>query len=179
MTSAKVRSHGWTVAGVVVLGGLLILAGCAETPTRLNSPPQGASDKPNPMQEQYTYMNDNALLAEMSMSPAHFMPGRADLNGSGLRRLNRYVELLQQYGGTLHYDGVDDPEPLARERMERIRGYLAQAGVDAKSCPVELGLAGGAGMRGQEAGEIRKFADFTPDRAKDQDKGGAWDKGAK
>ena len=160
--------------GAAMLGGILLLAGCLKLDNRLNSPPQGASDRPSPMAEQYTFMNDNALLAEMSMSPVHFVPNRADLNGSGLRRLNRYIELLKQYGGTLHYDGVSDPEALAKERMERIRGYLAQAGVDAKSCPVELGLAGGTGMRGTEASEIRKFADFTPDQAKLQGKGGDW-----
>jgi hypothetical protein len=162
------------MVGAVLLCGLLVSAGCTNTTSRLNSPPQGASDKPNQMQEQYTFMNDNALLAEMSISPAHFLPNRADLNGSGLRRLNRYVELLQQYGGTLHYDGVNDPEPLAKERMERVRGYLAQAGVDAKSCPVELGLAGGTGMRGQEAGEVRKASNFSPEQAKNEGKGGDW-----
>lgn len=174
MLVKTLRSWGWTKLGVAVLGGTLALAGCADTSKRLNSPPQGASDKPSLLQEQYTFMNDNALLAEMSMSPAHFLSGRADLNSSGMRRLNRYVELLRQYGGTLHYDGLGDPDELAKERMERIRGYLAQAGVDARSCPVELGLAGGAGMRGQEAGEIRKFADFTPEQAKNQSKGGDW-----
>lgn len=173
-----VGKHAWKVVGVVVLGSLL-LAGCGNPPKRLNAPPQGASNEPTAMQAQYTYMNDNALLAEMSMSAVHFLPSRADLNASGMRRLNRYIELLKQYGGPLHYDGVDDPEPLAKERMERIRGYLAQAGVDAKTCPVELGLAGGSGMRGQEAIEGRKFADFNPDQAKRQGKGESWQETSK
>ncbi len=169
---------GWSrVVGALTLGGFLMVAGCAEPHKRLNAPPQGASNHPHKMADQYTYMNDNALLAEMSMSPAHFLDGRPDLNGSGLRRLNRYAELLQQYGGTLHYDGVEDPEPLADQRMEKIRSFLAQSGVDQKSCKVERGLAGGKGMRGQEAGEIRRAADYSPEKAQRQSKGGAWNQG--
>jgi hypothetical protein len=172
------RSGWWTVIGATAVCGMWMLAGCQGPSSRLNAPPQGPSERPNKLQDQYTYMNDNALLAEMSMSPAHFIPGRADLNGLGLRRLTRYAELLQQYSGTLHYDGVQDPEPLARERMERMRGFLAQAGLDPKCAQVELGLAGGTGMRGEEAIEIRQASDFTAENAKAQSKGGKWESGA-
>ncbi|MEP0843061.1 MAG: hypothetical protein HRF43_10165 [Phycisphaerae bacterium] len=149
-------------------------AGCTEPAQRLNAPPQGASDRPHAMQDTYVYMNDNALLAEMSMSPAHFVSNRPDLNALGLRRLMRYADLLKEYGGTVHYDGLEDPEPLARERRERIQSFLAQAGVDPKTFAVESGLAAGRGLRGAEAAAIREFSTFSPEQQGREQKGKAW-----
>lgn len=160
---------GWKVAGVTAtLCGMCLWAGCQDPPSRLNAPPQGPSSHTHKMQDQYTYMNDNALLAEMSMSPAHFIPNRPDISGLGYRRLTRYAELLQQYPGTLYYDGTSDPEPLANERMERIRAFLAEAGVDPNLVKVELGLAGGRGMRATEAIAIRNHTSFSPQQAQAQ-----------
>lgn len=163
----------WRLVGAMALCGICVWAGCQEPPCRLNAPPQGPSERPHQLQDQYTYMSDNALLAEMSMSPAHFVPGRADLNALGLRRLTRYAELLEIYPGTLNYDGPD-PAPLAHERLERIRTFLADAGMDPETIKVERGVAGGQGMRGEEAGAIREFSTFSPQQSGREGKGGSW-----
>lgn len=160
---------GWKVAGVAAtLCGMCLWAGCQDPPSRLNAPPQGPSSRTHEMQNQYTYMNDNALLAEMSISPVHFIPNRPDISGVGYRRLTRYAELLQQYPGTLYYDGLTDPEPLAAERMERVRAFLAEAGVDPNLVKVELGVAGGQGLRGSEAVAVRNYTSFSPRQAENQ-----------
>ncbi|HOB75679.1 MAG TPA: hypothetical protein PKG54_14270 [Phycisphaerae bacterium] len=172
MSMLQRASARWAV-GVMLLGGMLLWAGCQQPPCRLNAPPQGHTERPHQLQDQYTYMNDNALLAEMSMSPAHFVPGRADLNALGLRRLTRYAELLAVYPGDLHYDGAD-PEPLASQRQERIRAFLVDAGVNPNSFKVERGMAGGAGMRADEAVAVRDASTFTEQRAQTQGKGGDW-----
>lgn len=166
-------ANGRRVMGAMVLCGMLLWGGCQDPDCRLNAPPQGNSERPHPLQDQYTYMNDNALLAEMSMSPSHFVPGRAELNALGLRRLTRYAELLKTYPGTLHYDGPE-PEPLAGQRQESIRSFLADAGVDPNSFQVERGMAGGAGMRAEEAAAVREASTFTEQRAQSQGKGGDW-----
>lgn len=170
MISMSVRGMGVCAT----LGAAVILAGCHESGERLNSPPQGASERPHEMQDTYVYMHDNAMLAEMSMSPTHFVPNRPDLNALGLRRLMRYAELLKEFGGTLNYDGVDDPEALSKERMERIHAFLAEAGVDPNSFKVGLGLAGGTGMRGTEGSGIRDASTFSQEQQSREQKGAAW-----
>jgi hypothetical protein len=138
----------------LVLGLLLVglgwMGGCSETSERGNAPPQGHSNKQSSAQENYIPMSDNALLADMCMSPAHFVPHQSELNSTGVRRLRRYVEIMKIYGGTLHYDGVGEEDVLVKDRLNRIETYLVSCGLERKNFSVEPGLAGGAGMRADE-----------------------------
>ncbi|MFQ6049083.1 MAG: hypothetical protein ACE5K7_06945, partial [Phycisphaerae bacterium] len=91
----------WLAAGLLVA----CLSGCAQgPPARLNSPPQGLSAYPHPLQQPFLQMTDNAALADMSVADIHFVAHTAELNGLGQRRLDRYVALLKRYGGRLRYD---------------------------------------------------------------------------
>ncbi len=144
----------------VVLVGLLLGTGCEKQGQRLNAPPQGATDNPAALQEQLTYMNDNALLSDMSFGDVHFVPHTAELNGLGVRRLNRYAALLQQYGGTLRYDtDLDEDDELLVARMLHAAEYLQLAGLDSSRFEVELADPGGRGMRSEEAIEVRKASE--------------------
>jgi len=134
----------------------LLAAGCGGPAARLNAPPQGASERPSDMQDNYVRMVDNAMLAERSMSPAHFVPGSAELNALGVRRLNRYATLLKVYGGPLHYDGLEDDEELAEQRVDKIEQFLTAAGVGPDNFTVDVAVAGGRGMRGVESSEVRR-----------------------
>lgn len=149
MMKAK-RPNGLVTAFCFLTAGAL-LGGCSEPAKRLNAPPQGATAHPHEMQENYVPMTDNALLADMSMSPVHFVPHQPELNGNGVRRLTRYASILKTYGGTLHYDGLDDAEPLANARMARMEEFLTAAGLERDRFTVALGVAGGSGMRATEA----------------------------
>ncbi len=144
----------------------LIGWGCSEPTQRLNAPPQGHSDQPHQLQETFVPMTDNTALADMSMSAVHFVPHQAELNGTGVRRLDRYVSIMKIYGGTLNYDGVNDEPPLLKDRMKRIEDYLASAGLERQKYTVKQGLAGGAGMNAKEAGEIRRATNFSEEQAK-------------
>ena len=104
-------------------------------------------------------MDINALLADMSISPAHFIPHRTDLNALGLRRLERYVALLKIYGGELRYDGHEGEE-LQAGRVEEITGYLIAHGVSKDDVSVEAGPARGTGMEATQAILIRKETGF-------------------
>lgn len=141
------------------------LPACYDAPSRLNSPPQGDSPRPHPMQEQYTYMVDNAMLADMAIADIHFVPHSPEINSLGERRLDRYADLLELYGGTLHYDAGISDETLIRERMDRVRNFLKVAGVDANRIEVEEGMAGGRGMNGNEAILIRISSMTPPENA--------------
>ena len=141
--------------GVWMLTGLVGVAGCGGAAERLNAPPQGQSDRPSELQDDYTRMGDNAMLKERSMSPLHFVPGTSELNCTGLRRLKRYVSLLIVYGGALHYDGIEEPKEVADARVDQIKTFLADAGVGPDFVSVDVGLAGGREMRAMEATSVR------------------------
>jgi hypothetical protein len=134
----------------------LLVAGCGQPAAeRLNAPPQGATEYPSPMQQDLTYMVDNAMLADMTVVDFHFVPHTAELNGLGARRLNRYAELITFTGGTLHYDTAEHDELLVQQRLEAIEQYLVEAGLDMSNITVKLGPAGGRGMLARDAIEIR------------------------
>lgn len=148
--SSKARSLGSIMlltAGFVPFVGI----GCNEPEKRLNAPPQGHTEYPSNLQCMYVPMTDNAMLSDMSMSSVHFVPHQSELNSTGVRRLQRIVEIMKIYGGTLHYDGVSDDKDMSKARVNRIEDYLVDAGLERGKFKVEVGLAGGAGMSAQEA----------------------------
>ncbi len=150
--------------GAMIAAAVVALAGCEGPAKRLNAPPQGHTDYPNEeMQAHYTPMVDNAMLSDMSMSAVHFVPHQAELNANGIRRLQRYSEILKVYGGTLRYDGVRDDASLAQDRIRRIEEYLASAGLNQGQFKVERGMAGGAGINADEAMIIRAGSYAKPD----------------
>lgn len=142
----------------VAVVGLLAASGCGGNgPSRLNSPPQGSSESPSSLQDSYVSMTDNAMLEDMSVSSVHFVPHTAELNSLGVRRLNRYVEILKIYGGTLRYDGLDDPDEMVKKRLEQIKGMLVANGVEADKFEVVQAMSGGPGLRAGEAIAAREM----------------------
>jgi hypothetical protein len=152
---ATMSTGGWIVVAAV-LSATVLLAGCETPPDRLNAPPQGQTDRPSELQDNYVRMVDNALLNERSMSPAHFVSGSAELNSLGVRRLKRYATLLGVYGGELNYDGVEDKPELIEQRVYQIEQFLAAAGVGPDFVSVGVGPAGGRGMHAYESEEARR-----------------------
>jgi len=149
--------RGGLMASLVPVSLLLMTGGCANpAPSRLNAPPQGQSQNQHPMQEDYVYMTDNALLEDMSISEVHFVPRTAELNALGVRRLIRMTKLLKTYGGTVFYDGSEPDKELRQSRTERIEGFLAASGLEPDQFTVEQGVAGGRGMDAPEAIDIRE-----------------------
>lgn len=152
--------------GVLVVTTFLSLAigtGCQEPVKRLNAPPQGHGGEQSPLRHHFDAMTDNAMLADMSMSPVHFVPHSTELNGLGARRLNRYAEILAIYGGTLRYDGAERDEDLLRDRLESIREYLVRHGIGEERCEVKADLAGGEGMDATLAVVILRETGFGGD----------------
>lgn len=155
----------------VAVMGLLATSGCGGGgPSRLNSPPQGSSESPSSLQDSYVSMTDNAMLEDMSVSGVHFVPHTAELNSLGVRRLNRYAEILKIYGGTLRYDGLDDPDEMVKQRLERIKGMLVAGGVEADKFEVVQAMGGGPGLRAAEAIAAREATSGksgAPEKKKD------------
>jgi len=140
-----------------------LTVGCYEPASRLNSPPQGDSPRPHPMQEAYVYMVDNAMVADMALADIHFVPHSPELNSLGARRLDRYAALLEIYGGTLHYDtGMGDSE-LINSRISRMKDFLATTGIESDRIKVEEGLASGRGLIAPEAIVVRAANIVAPE----------------
>jgi hypothetical protein len=149
-----------------VLAGLAVVAGCSGASERLNAPPQGESDRPSELQDNFVRMNDNAMLNERSMSSIHFVPGTNELNGFGARRLKRYATLLKVYGGPLHYDGVEEPQEMADARVNSIKQFLVDSGLGPDLVSVDVALAGASIMRASEATIVRDGTTATSDKSK-------------
>jgi len=137
----------------------MLTAGCLDPSTRLNAPPQGSSERPNELQETYVPMVDNGMMHDLSVSEIHFIPHTAQLSGTGVRRLNRYGELLEGYGGTIHLDTVCVDETLNQARVQSVSTYLASTGLNMTNVKVETGLPQGRGMDAPAA--LRVLAEGT------------------
>jgi hypothetical protein len=130
---------------------LILLCACSTPSPRLNAPPHGGTDCPSDMQAMYMHMSDNALLEDMNLSEADFVPHRPMLSALGEDRLCRMAALLQQYGGEIHYTPENDDKDLIDRRIETVVDFLAEAGLAAAPQEVSVGLPGGRGMQAREA----------------------------
>lgn len=140
---------------IVVAACALVAMGCNKPNDRLNAPPHGQSQESTDMQGTFVYMNDNALLANMTVCDMHFMPHRALLSGQGVERLSRLASLMEAYGGTIRFDTRCEDEALNKQRLEVIREFLAETGIDTTSEVVREDISGGEGMYASEAIMIR------------------------
>lgn len=139
---------------ILIIGVLFIslgAMGCNEPGKRLNAPPQGPSQEPHQLQAPMTHQVDNALMHDLSVADIHFVPHRTELSGLGVRRLNRYVDLLAPYGGTIHVETTETDEVLISQRIETVEAFLAKAGLDMNEVHVKSGLTQGRGTPGEDA----------------------------
>lgn len=134
---------------------LVVFAGCNEPSQRLNAPPHGEPHQTADSQGTYVYMMDNAMLADMTMNDAHFLPHRAMLNNMGVERLSRMAQLIQAYGGTVRMNTDECEESLMNQRMQTVREFLTEAGVPATAQTVTCDMPGGTGMTAPESLAIR------------------------
>jgi len=133
------------------VGVLLWVGGCNSPAQRLNAPPHGQALRTSDMQGTFTYMADNALLADMTISDMHFLPHRAALNDLGVQRLSRLASLLEAYGGTIRFNTDLTDKELVSRRIEAVRDFLAEAGIDTTREVVVRDIPGGEGMAATEA----------------------------
>lgn len=134
----------------------LLCAGCEQKNARLNAPPHGSPEATSPLQGTFVYMTDNALLADMTVSDLHFMPHRPLLNQLGEERLSRLALLMDAYGGTIRLSTDEEDRALVDARLETVRHFLSEAGIDTTTEVLTEDMAGGRGMRATEVMLIRE-----------------------
>ncbi len=108
-------------------------------------------------------MVDNGMLQDMSMAALHFVPHTSVLNSLGERRLERYADLLEIHGGTLHYQATTLDKGFNEARMASISTFLAETGIAGDRITIEPGLSMGRGIAAVEAIQIKERA-FSPEQ---------------
>jgi hypothetical protein len=116
------------------------------------------------MQDMYVYMVDQGMMQDLSVSDIHFLPHTAQLSGLGVRRLNRYAELLEGVGGSVHLDSSPDNAELEQARVACVTAHLASSGLNMSNVKVEAGLSQGRGMDAPSA--LKVLAEGTVDDSK-------------
>ncbi|MFH0981334.1 MAG: hypothetical protein V2A79_07340 [Planctomycetota bacterium] len=149
------RTYCWWVTGLLGLSAVMGVS-CTSHNERLNAPPQGSSPAPSELQDNYTFMLDNAMLEDMCLADIHFVPHTAEINGLGMRRLLRYGELLKDHGGTLHLETTSPDNDLTEMRLLNIRAVLASTGLEMANVSVKPGLPRGRVTEGADALRIKR-----------------------
>jgi hypothetical protein len=134
---------------------VVMVLGCESPGPRLNAPPHGDAEEVSNLRDQYEHMIDNALLADMSVNDAHFLPHRPLLNSLGEERLARIAALIEMYGGEVRFNAADRDEKLIAARTNSIVEFLREQGVDVASDGVVMALPGGRGVDATQAIVIR------------------------
>lgn len=129
---------------------ILVLCACNKPNARLNAPPHGEPYETKDMQGTLVYMQDNALLANMTVNDSHFLPHRTRLSGAGEDRLCRLAALMHEYGGTIRFDSELEDHALLDGRIRAIVEFLNELGMQTTSDMVKHDLSGGRGMSGAE-----------------------------
>jgi len=138
------------VAGVFLV--MPFLTGCqTDDHLRANAPPQGYAEDHPRITHYFVYHNDQGMIADMSIADMHFIAHTSELSGAGEARLGRYAELLALSGGIINFDTKLRNEDMILARLASAREFLADSVPGARPVDVVVGLAGGPGMRSQEA----------------------------
>lgn len=139
---------------VATVAGLVFVVGC-NGPT---TPHQIQNAHMDEMKEHYPsmfcQMSDNAMLHDMTVNDIHFVPHTTELSGTGMARLDRMVEYLQTYGGTVRYETHQVDETLVAQRIEHVREYLNLSECDMSRVDVSRMISGGRGTSANKAIQI-------------------------
>ncbi len=106
---------------------------------------------------------ENAILAQHTLFPYHFVPNSAELNELGMRDLGVLARHYQENPGRLSVRRSGTEQGIYRARLDRVGQLLRQAGVNVAAVDIADAPAGGEGMDSEQVLHIlRKEAGETP-----------------
>jgi len=130
----------------------ILLAGCAPTKNWSQQRQEEAAKV-----EAYTEQAAaNAVIAEFTIYPHHFVNGAAILNDLGKRDLAIMADHLKLVPGTLNLRRRDAPEPLYMQRQEAVADFLRQHDVNMANVTITDNMPGGEGMASERVIAITK-----------------------
>jgi len=97
---------------------------------------------------------DNAILAQHTLFPYHFVNEGAALNELGRRDLVVLATHYKEHPGTLNVHRGDASAALYADRLAEVRQALTKAGVKEKRITIADGLPGGEGMASEQVLKI-------------------------
>lgn len=132
---------------------VVVMAGCGskKMPTAHDRQMQAMDRSKEDPKVHFTYMVDNAILHDMSISDIHFIPHSNELSGTGVFRLDRMAPLLNTYGGIVRYETIETDKERLKARISYVEEYLSVVGCDMENIEVKIMLSGGRGMSASKA----------------------------
>ena len=88
----------------------------------------------------------NAIIAQHTLYPYHFVPHSEDLNSLGTIDLGVLAQHYRDYPGSLNIRRGNASDELYAVRIEAVREMLTLAGVDVERVGISDALPGGDGM---------------------------------
>ena len=131
-------------AAILLISGMLVLAaGCEPDPQAVKLDRQLVT----------TYGDEsvsNAVLVQHTVYPYHFEIGGADLNTLGEKDLTVLAGHFVKYPGPLNVRRGPEVKALYRARVDTVKQFLLDAGVDGRRVNISDDLAGGDGLTSNE-----------------------------
>ena len=154
MTSGKKESIMKTSLVIELVLGCLLFWGCNEA---VQKDPAGESLINAGL---INTMNDmaleNAIIAQRTLYPYHFVENSEQLNELGQRDLSVLAEHLKKNPGPLNVCNDGIPESLYQARLAYVADKLKQTGIDPNQITVSDGMPGGRGMTCSEVLQIKE-----------------------
>ena len=89
---------------------------------------------------------NNAIIAQHTFYPYHFIPNAAALNELGESDLEVLAAHFRYHPGTINIRRGSDPQDLYEARVQAVRKYLIGVDIDDDRIVFSDGLPGGRGM---------------------------------
>ncbi len=93
----------------------------------------------------------NAAAHNMVVADGHFYPHTGKLNGLGTNQLDRIGISLERFDGMVRYETRSVDEDLVAARIESIKQYLTDTGLDTTSITIAPMLSGGRPVSAMDA----------------------------
>ena len=149
-----------TIAAVVFCGALL--AGCSQNQ---NVQKNESKDTYVVNKEIVNALNnigiENAIIAQHTLFPYHFVKNSAELNELGQKDLASLAKHFSRCPGDLNVRKADTPADIYQVRVNLVIDRLKKAGVPAEQIRIVDGMPGGDGMVSERVVKILDKADKT------------------
>ena len=143
---------------MLVMMGSLVWVGC-EQPQQPVEPTVDTSQVNRKVVDTYSDLAiQNAIIAQHTLYPYHFVSNGVQLNGLGHRDLSVLISHFQDNPGTINVPQGDSNSELYQGRIQTVYEQLMQGGVPEEKIQIASGMPGGDGMPSNAMIEILETA---------------------
>jgi hypothetical protein len=99
---------------------------------------------------------ENAIIAQHTLYPYHFVNNSEKLNDLGRRDLSILARHFKEYPGQLNISGEGTDENIYQARLAYVSDMLKKDGIDVSKVAISDGLPGGDGMNSVDVLQIKE-----------------------